>query len=260
MMRLFSGSVRMRREVVPVEGLEFDAIRQSSLKLRQQVRRLGEMEGARTDEENVIGLHGSMLGGDRRPLDERQQIALHPFAGDIGADPLVPGGDLVDLVDEDDAVLLHGLDRRADHHLLVKKPVGFLGHQDGMALGDLHLAPPCLVAHHLAEDIVEIEHSHLGARHAGDVEGGQRTGAGILKVQFHLAVIEIPAAQPVAHLVAGLLACLVADQGVDDPFLGGQFGARLDLLAHVLAGAGDRGLHEITDDLLDIASDNTRLR
>jgi hypothetical protein len=47
-----------------------------------------------------------VLGGDRRALDQRQQIALHAFAADIGAARILPGADLVDLVEKDDAVLL----------------------------------------------------------------------------------------------------------------------------------------------------------
>ena len=51
-------------------------------------------------------LHRPVLGRDRRALDQRQQVALHPLAGDVGAAGLGAGADLVDLVDEDDAVLL----------------------------------------------------------------------------------------------------------------------------------------------------------
>ena len=56
---------------------------------------------------------GPYLVRDRGALDQRQQIALHALAADIGAAGLGAGADLVDLVDEDDAVLLHRVKRRA---------------------------------------------------------------------------------------------------------------------------------------------------
>ena len=43
------------------------------------------MEGARGDEQDVIGLDRAVLRRDRGALDQRQQIALHPLAADIGA-------------------------------------------------------------------------------------------------------------------------------------------------------------------------------
>ena len=41
------------------------------------------MEGARGDEQHVVGLHRAMLGGDGGALDQRQQVALHALARDV---------------------------------------------------------------------------------------------------------------------------------------------------------------------------------
>ena len=41
------------------------------------------MEGARGNEENVIRLHHAVLRVDGRPFDDRQQVALYAFAGDV---------------------------------------------------------------------------------------------------------------------------------------------------------------------------------
>jgi len=41
------------------------------------------MEGPGGDEEDVVGLHRSVLGVDRRPLDDRQQVALDTLTGDV---------------------------------------------------------------------------------------------------------------------------------------------------------------------------------
>ena len=51
------------------------------------------------------------LVDDRRALDQRQQVALHALARHVGAVHLLPARDLVDLVEEDDAVLLDGGER-----------------------------------------------------------------------------------------------------------------------------------------------------
>ena len=86
LMRLASGSVRMRRKSSRVSALQLDADRQPALQLRQEVRRLGDVERARRDEEHVVGLHRPVLGRDGRALDERQEIALHALARDVGAE------------------------------------------------------------------------------------------------------------------------------------------------------------------------------
>ena len=59
------------------------------------------------DEQDVIGLHGAVLGVDRGSLDDRQQVALHPLARDVrAAGRALVAGDLVELVDEDDSGFL----------------------------------------------------------------------------------------------------------------------------------------------------------
>ena len=93
-------------EVVPGQRLELDANREPALQLGDQVRRLRDVKRAGGDEQDVIGLHHPVLRVDRRPLDDRQDVALHAFAADVGpvtAAGAVAAGDLVDLVDEDDA-------------------------------------------------------------------------------------------------------------------------------------------------------------
>ena len=64
------------------------------------------MKRAGGDEQDVVGLHRSVLGVDGGALDQRQQVALHAFARHVGAAQAFAAGDLVDLVEEDDAVLL----------------------------------------------------------------------------------------------------------------------------------------------------------
>jgi hypothetical protein len=43
------------------------------------------VESAAGDEQDMVGLHRPVFGGNRGALDQRQQIALHALAADIGA-------------------------------------------------------------------------------------------------------------------------------------------------------------------------------
>ena len=117
-------------EVVARQRLQLDADRQAALQFGQQVGRLGDMERARGDEQDVVGLHRAVLGGDGGALDQRQQIALHALARDVGARAALAAGDLVDLVEEHDAVVLDRVDRLLHELVAVEQLVGFLVDQD----------------------------------------------------------------------------------------------------------------------------------
>ncbi len=87
------------------------------------------------------GLHRPVLGGDRRALDQRQQVALHALARDAAADAALARRDLVDLVEEDDAVVLDRFDAPARIDLvLVEQLVGFLVDQQVVGILDRGLA------------------------------------------------------------------------------------------------------------------------
>src|SRR3546814_20887307 len=92
-------------------------------------------------------------------FDERQQIALHALAGNVAADPLRARGDLVDLVEEDDAVLLHGLDRLGGQLLLVEQLVALLGHQPAIGIRHRRAALPGASADGLAQHVRSEERS-----------------------------------------------------------------------------------------------------
>ena len=92
-----------RHEVILGQAFQFDADRQAALQLGEQVAGLGDMERAGRDEQDMVGLHRAVFGGDRGPLDQGQQVALDAFAADAAA-AHVADRDLVDLVEEDDAI------------------------------------------------------------------------------------------------------------------------------------------------------------
>src|SRR3990172_8460260 len=67
-----------------------------------------------TADPSTLGGRG-VRGGDRRPLDDGEQVALNALARDVGAVGRLPAGDLVDLVEEDDARLLRPRHGVLDH-------------------------------------------------------------------------------------------------------------------------------------------------
>lgn len=103
-------------EIVDRQGLEFDADREAALQFRNEVARLGYMEGTGSDEEDVVCLDRAVLGVDRSSFDDGQNVALYAFAGDVGPVGTALFGDLIEFVDEDDARFFRrfdGLDRKS---------------------------------------------------------------------------------------------------------------------------------------------------
>ncbi len=98
-------------EIAHHQRLELDADRQTALQFRNQVRGLRHVKRAGRDEQHMIGFDGAVLGVHRAALDQRQQVALHALARYVGAHGLLAARDLVDFIDEDDAVLFGVLDR-----------------------------------------------------------------------------------------------------------------------------------------------------
>ena len=92
------------------ERVELHANRKAALELGNQVRRLRDMKRAGGDEQDVIGAHHAVLGVDRRAFNDRQDVTLDAFTTDFRPVTAFTTGDLVDLVNEDDARLFDPLD------------------------------------------------------------------------------------------------------------------------------------------------------
>jgi len=89
-------------EVGRGQRVQLDPHRKASLQLRDEIRRLRDVERAGRDEQHVIGRTAPVFGVHGAALDDREDVALHAFARDVGAARAFAAGDLVDLVDEDD--------------------------------------------------------------------------------------------------------------------------------------------------------------
>ena len=112
-----------------------------------------------------------------------------------------------------------------------------------------------MIAHGLAEDIADVDHAHLCARHAGNFEGGKRAAGVFGDFDIDLFIRQFAVAQFGAEFLPCLLAGILADQRIQYPFLGMQFGFCRDFLAHLLARHMDGDFHQIAHDLFDVASD-----
>jgi hypothetical protein len=183
-------------------------------------------------------------------LDQRQQVALDAFAADRTAAD-VRNRDLVDLVEEDDAVLLGRLDRLAVDVVAVEALVAFLGEQDVPRGLDRHL-PALGLAGHFAEHLAEVDHADLSGLHAGHFE---RHPARILDFDLDLAAFEVAVVEALLERLAGRLARVFADEDVEQTGLGSGLGRVADTGALALADQPDRFLDEVADDRVDVAAD-----
>jgi hypothetical protein len=77
----------------------------------------------------------------------------------------------------------------------------------------------------------------------------------VLHLDLDLLLVEPALAQQLAKFLARLLRGVRAHEGVEHALLGRELGARGHFLAHALAGHGERYLHEVARDLLDVAAD-----
>ncbi len=122
------------------ERFQLHADGEAALQLRNQVAGLGDVKRAGGDEQDVIGAHEAVARIDGGAFDDGQDVALHAFAADVGAMAAFAAGDLVDLVEEDDAAALHALDGDAGDLVHVDQLLLFFLHQIVESLAHAHLA------------------------------------------------------------------------------------------------------------------------
>ncbi len=179
---------------------QLDADREAALQLRDQVRWLRDVKRAGGDEEHVIGAHVAVARLHRRAFDDRQQVALDAFTRHVRPGSVALAGDLVDLVDEDDAVVLDTVQRLVHDVVHVHQLLQLLVDQDAPRLRDLHRASLLLFRHHLLQHLGEVDVGPLHPlRRLHVLE--QREGL-LLHFPLHVAVFELAVAQLLAQLLA----------------------------------------------------------
>ena len=121
------------------------------------------------------------------------------MARHVGAVGGLASGDLVDLVDEDDAGLLDPLHGVVDHGLHIDQLVGLLDRQQVQRLRDFDAAFLALLGHHVGEHFLELVLHFLHALRGHDLD--ERRGRA-RHLQLDLSVVERAFAQHGAHFLA----------------------------------------------------------
>ena len=250
-------------EIVHRQRAQLHPDREAPLQLRNQVAGLGQVKGARGDEQDVVGLDHAVLGVHRGAFHQRQQVALHTLARHLGAAVFAARGHLVDLVDEDDAVLLGVVQRRGLDVVLVHQLGGLFVHQQLARLGDLDLARLALARAHLREQALELLGHLFHALRAHDLE--LRLGLGQVDLDF--LVVQRAFAQALAHHLTGRVVgrrggrrgveahrrrARHRHQDVEDAVFGRVFGGAA-LAAHLqLTLLLDGHVHQVADDAVHV--------
>jgi hypothetical protein len=188
----------MRTKSASVSDSSSTRMGKSPLQLGDEILGLGHVEGARGDEEHVVGLERTVLGRHRRALHDGQKIALHALARNVGAVAAgLAAGHLVELVDEDDAILLGPANRLLGDAIHVDELADFLLGERLQGLGNAEAA--VLGAVVLGKHVLQVEHHVFHAGAGEDI--GERLSA-LAGVDLDHLVVELALAQQAAQILA----------------------------------------------------------
>ena len=164
------------------------------------------MKGPSSDEQDVVGLDLTMSRGDLRTLDDGKNVALHPFPAHIGPPARRIGGrDLVDLVNEDDAVFLDPPQRFAGQTLLVDQTRGFFADEHLAGLGNRQLAPRCLLWDEAGEHVLQVDAHLVHARRTTQHLESRHISRTAADIEFNDPIIEMTRAQHLLEFLAGAI-------------------------------------------------------
>src|ERR1019366_8130700 len=175
-------------EVLDGQGLQLHANGEASLQLRDQVARLRNVERSGGDEKYVVGAHHAVTRVHGSAFDDGQDVALYAFAGDVGPVPAFASGDLVDLVEEDDAGVLDALDGDARDLVHIDQALLLFLDEVFEGLPDLHLPFLGAGTEDVGQHVFHVDVHLLDALVGDDLEGRHRFFA---DVEFDHALIEL---------------------------------------------------------------------
>ncbi len=209
----------------------------------------------------MIGAHRPVLRVDDRAFDDREQVALHAFARDVGTVHAFAAGDLVDLVEEDDPRLLDAAERLLRGGLHVDQPRRLFLREDLERLGDAHALRLRALRHQVLEHLAQRRLNLLHALRCHHLD--HRTARRLRHLDLDRPLVEAAVVEQRAELVAGVGLVGARHRGlrrrreeeVEQSLLGLLAGADAHLLALLFAHHVDRELGEVADDRLDVAAD-----
>ncbi len=214
----------------------------------------------------MIGLDRAVLGVDGAALHQRQEIALDALARHVRADGFLTAGDLVDFVDEDDAVLL-GILHGADLQLFfIDDFRGFFIEQKLRGILDLELALARAPAAQALKHALQLLRHLLHARRRHDLDP-ERARA---HVDFDLALVEFALAQHLAKALPGVAVprrsvlheprLRAGQEHIEDALLGCVRGPVAHFCNLLLASHFDGDLDKIADDRINFTPNIAQLQ
>ena len=243
------------------------------MQLGNQVARLRDVEGSGGDEENVVGADHAVASADGGAFDDGQNVALHAFARNVGPVTALAAGDLVDLVEEDDAVRFDALNGCARDRVHVDQAAFFFLHKVVEGVGDLLLALLRTVAEDVRQHVAQVR---LHVVHVLVGDDANLRHAAFAHVDFDNAVVNLAFAELLAELFARALIAFGVGQSwlalgrgrgcrnccwrrrqqyVEQALLGILLGLVLDLFEPLFADHVDGDLDQVADHGFDIATD-----
>ena len=194
------GSVRILMKSSHGERLQLDADGEAALQFGNQVAGLGDVERPGGNEQDMVGAHHAVARVDRGAFDDGQNVALHAFARDVRPVAAFAPGDLVDLVEEDDARVLHPLDGDALYLVHIDQALLFFLDEVFEGLADLHLPLLGALAEDVGQHVFHVDVHLFDALVGDDLERRERL---LAHVELNHALVELAFAQLLAQLLAG---------------------------------------------------------
>ncbi len=243
------------------EGFEFNADGEAALHFGDEVSDFGDVKGSSGDKEDVIGANHAVFCVDGGAFDEGEQVALYAFAGDIGAVGGFTSGDLVDLVEEDDAGLFDALECVFGDLLHVDHFLGLFLGKDLACFGDFEFSSFGALGEEVAEHIFEVDAHFFESVGRKDFNGGALSFRDIDldKLVFKSSIAEFAS----EFFAGGIVACIsgvfvfgaTGEEEVEELVFGGFAGFDLNGSGFFFFEHFDGEFGEVADHGLDIAAD-----
>src|SRR6185437_289856 len=148
----------------------------------------------------MVGAHHAVAGVNGGAFHDGQNVALHPFARHVGPVAALAAGDLVNLVEEDDAGILHPLNGHAGDLVHINQALLLFLDEVVKGLANLHLPLFGALAEDVGQHVLNVNVHLFHALVRDDFEG--RKGL-LADIELDHAVVEAALAQLLAQLLAG---------------------------------------------------------
>jgi len=148
----------------------------------------------------MVGFDHAVAGVDVRSFDNRQQIPLNALARNIGPVLRVSADNLVDFVQENNARLLHAVQRGFGDLVHVNELLRLFGGDDLQGFRHFDVSSFLLLRHHVAQHVFQVEPHVFHAGGGKDLDHGAAARLGNL--QLHHAFVQLSVVQQFAQLFA----------------------------------------------------------